>query len=72
MRLRNALDWMAFVLLLVGALSGGAFVTDVNVLDGGFDPIADALDDVVLILIAAAGFYSIAGVLRPRPHDGHA
>ncbi len=61
---------IAFMLLLVAALSGAAFVTDVKVLDGGLGPVADALDDVVFILIAAAGFYSIAGVLRPGPHDG--
>jgi hypothetical protein len=69
---RTAVGSIAFVLLLVGALSGGAFVTDVNVLDGGLEPVADALDDVVFILIAAAGFYSIAAVLRPRPRDGRA
>ncbi len=30
---------IAFMLLLVAALSEGAFVTDVNVLDGGLGPI---------------------------------
>ncbi len=62
---------IAFMLLLVAALSGGAFVTDVNVLDGGLGPIADALGDVVFSLVAAAGFYWIARALGPGPHQGH-
>jgi hypothetical protein len=68
---RNAVDSMAFVLLLVAALSGGAFVTDVDVFDRGLEPNADALDDVVFILIAAAGMYWIARALGPGPHEGH-
>jgi uncharacterized membrane protein YuzA (DUF378 family) len=63
MRPRNVLDWIAFVLLLIGAFSWGAFVTDVNVLDRALEPIADPLDDVVFVLIAAAGLYWIARVL---------
>lgn len=69
MRPRTALDWAAFVLLLIGAFAWGAFVTDVNVLDRVLEPIADPLDDVVFVLIALAGLYWIARVvgLGPRP-----
>ncbi|GAB3691188.1 MULTISPECIES: DUF378 domain-containing protein [Actinomycetes] len=63
MRPQNALDWVAFVLLLIGAFAWGAFVTDVNVLDRLLEPIADPLDDTVFILIAAAGLYWIARVI---------
>lgn len=71
MRPRNVLDWLAFVLLLVGAFSWGAFVTDVNVLDRGLEPIADPLDDVVCVLIALAGVYWIARVIAgDRKRDG--
>lgn len=38
MRPQNALDRVAFVLLLVGAFSWAAFVTDVNVLDRSLEP----------------------------------
>ena len=47
MRPRTVLDWVAFVLLLIGAFAWGAFVTDINVLDRVLEPIADPLDDVV-------------------------
>ncbi|MFJ6272133.1 MULTISPECIES: DUF378 domain-containing protein [Micrococcaceae] len=69
MKPRNALDWIAFVLLLVGALSWGAFVTDVNILDRVLEPIADPLDDVVFVLIAAAGLYWIVRVLGVGPKE---
>jgi uncharacterized membrane protein YuzA (DUF378 family) len=71
MRPRNALDWVAFVLLLIGAFAWGAFVTDVNVLDRGLEPIADPLDDVVFVLIALAGLYWIARVIGLGPRDTH-
>jgi len=69
MRPQNALDWVAFVLLLVGALAWGAFVTDVNVLDRALEPIADPLDDVVFVLIGLSGLYWLARVLwlGPKP-----
>ncbi len=63
MRPQNALDWVAFVLLLIGAFAWAAFVTDVNVLDRSLEPIADPLDDVVFVLIGLAGLYWIARVL---------
>lgn len=70
MRPQNRLDWMAFVLLLVGAFSWGYFVTDVNILDVTLEPIWDPLDDVVFLLIAAAGVYWIVRVLRERGNIG--
>ena len=69
MKPRNALDWIAFVLLLVGAFSWGAFVTDVNILDRVLEHIADPLDDVVFVLIAAAGLYWIVRVLGVGPKE---
>ncbi|UQA90692.1 DUF378 domain-containing protein [Streptomyces halobius] len=69
MRPRNALDWVAFVLLLIGAFAWGAFVTDVNVLDRALEPIADPLDDAVFVLIALSGLYWIARVAGLGPRD---
>lgn len=68
MRARTALDWIAFVLLLIGAFAWGAFLTDINVLDRALEPIADPLDDAVFILITLAGLYWIARAagLGPR------
>ncbi len=63
MRPRNVPDWIAFVLLLIGAFAWGAFVSDVNVLDRALEPIADPLDDALFILIALAGLYWIARVV---------
>lgn len=69
MRPQNALDWVAFVLLLVGAFAWAAFITDVNVLDAALEPIADPLDDIVFGLIGLAGLYWLARVLGlpPKP-----
>ncbi len=39
MRPQNTLDWIAFVLLLIGAFAWGAFITDVNVLDVALEAI---------------------------------
>lgn len=66
MRPQNALDWIAFVLLLVGAFSWGYFVTDVNILDVLLERIWDPLDDVVFILIALAGLYWLIRVIVTR------
>lgn len=66
MRPRTVLDWIAFVLLVIGAFAWGAFVTDINVLDRGLEPIADPLDDVVFVLIAAAGAYWIVRVVTSK------
>lgn len=70
MRPRTAVGLIAFVLLLVAAFPCAAFVTDVDVLERGLEPVADALDDVVFILITAAGLFWIARPLGPGPHEG--
>lgn len=57
MRPQKPLDWVAFVLLLIGAFSWGYFVTDVNILDATLERIWDPLDDFVFVLIALAGLY---------------
>ena len=66
MRPQNAWDWIAFVLLLVGAFSWGYFVTDVNILDVLLERIWDPLDDVVFVLIALAGLYWLIRVIGSR------
>jgi len=66
MRPETALDWTAFGLLIVGALSWGYFVTDVNILDLLLERIWDPLDDVVFVLIAVSGVYWIGRVIAPR------
>jgi len=63
MRPETKLDWIAFVLLLVGAFSWGYFVTDVNILDVVLERIWDPLDDVVFVAVAAAGLYWLGRVL---------
>ena len=57
MRPQTTLDWVAFILLLIGAFAWGAFVTDVNVLDVALEAIWDPLDDILFVLIAASGLY---------------
>jgi len=64
MRPENMLDWIAFVLLLIGAFAWGYFVTDVNILDVTLERIWDPLDDVLFVAIAGAGFYWLVRVLR--------
>lgn len=71
MRPRTTLDWITFVLLLIGAFSWAAFVTDVNVLDRALEPIADPLDDIVFILIGLAGLYWIARVITGHHSHQH-
>jgi uncharacterized membrane protein YuzA (DUF378 family) len=66
MRPKTVLDWIAFVLLLIGAFAWAAFVTDVNVLDRALEPIADPLDDAVFILIGLAGLYALVRALTSR------
>ncbi len=69
MRPQNPLDWIAFVLLLIGAFSWAYFVTDTNILDKALEPIADILDDVVFVLIGLSGLWwlyrVVAGAARP-------
>lgn len=57
MRPETRLDWIAFTFLIIGALSWGYFVTDVNILDLLLERIWDPLDDVVFVLIAMSGLY---------------
>lgn len=57
MRPETPLDWIAFTFLIIGALSWGYFVTDVNILDLLLERIWDPLDDVVFVLIAMSGLY---------------
>jgi len=66
MRPQNALDWTAFVFLLVGAFAWGFFVTDVNILDVTLEAIWDPLDDLVFILIFLSGVYWIFRVFGER------
>jgi uncharacterized membrane protein YuzA (DUF378 family) len=70
MRPQNILDWIAFVLLLIGAFSWGYFVTDVNILDELLERIWDPLDDVVFVLIALAGLYWLFRVFMPTRSGG--
>jgi uncharacterized membrane protein YuzA (DUF378 family) len=70
MRPQNTLDWIAFVLLLIGAFSWGYFVTDVNILDELLERIWDPLDDIVFVLIALAGVYWLIRVFMPT-RSGH-
>ena len=57
MRPETRLDWIAFTFLIIGALSWGYFVTDVNILDLLLERIWDPLDDVIFVLIAMSGLY---------------
>lgn len=64
MRPQNTLDWIAFVLLLIGAFAWGYFVTDVNILDVALEAVWDPLDDLIFILIALSGLYWIYRVVE--------
>ena len=66
MRPQTALDWTAFVFLLIGAFAWGYFVTDVNILDRVLERIWDPLDDLVFLLIAASGLYWLVRVFTPQ------
>lgn len=66
MRPQNALDWIAFVFLIVGAFAWGVFVTDINILDVALEAIWDPLDDLVFVLILLSGLYWIFRVLGAR------
>lgn len=70
MRPETPLDWTAFAFLIVGALSWGYFVTDVNILDRLLERIWDPLDDVVFIVIAASGVYWVIRVFTSPPRGG--
>lgn len=77
MRPQNALDWIAFVFLLIGAFSWGYFITDVNILDMLLEKVWDPLDDLVFVLIALSGLYLLVRAFVPdgssyrkRPRGG--
>lgn len=63
MRPQNALDWVAFALLIIGALSWAYFVTDTNVLNLLLEKIWDPLDNIVFVLIGLSGLYWIGRVV---------
>lgn len=65
MRPQNTLDWIAFVFLIIGALSWGFFTFDVNILDLLLEMIWDPLDNVVFAIIAIAGVYALIRALTP-------
>src|SRR5215207_2495895 len=65
-RPQNALDWIAFVFLLIGACAWGYFVTDVNILDVVLERIWDPLDDMVFVLIFLSGVWWIYRVFTGR------
>jgi uncharacterized membrane protein YuzA (DUF378 family) len=56
-RPQNALDWIAFAFLILGAFAWAYFVTDVNILDVVLEKVWDPLDDVVFVLIGLSGLY---------------
>lgn len=58
MRPQMLLDWIAFVLLIIGALSWGFFVFDINVIDLLLEMIWDPLDNIAFAIIAVAGIYA--------------
>lgn len=68
-RPRTVLDWVAFVLLLVGAVAWAYFLTDVNILDQLLERIADPADDVAFALIGLAGVYALVRALVPGRRD---
>lgn len=62
MRPENTVDWLAFAFLVLGALSWGFFVVDINILDLLLEQIWDPLDNIVFAVIALAGVYWSARV----------
>jgi uncharacterized protein len=64
-RPQNAIDWTAFVFLVVGAFAWGFFVTDINIRDVALEAIWDPLDDLVFILIFLSGLWWILRVFGP-------
>lgn len=69
MQPENTYDWIAFVLLIIGALSWGFFVVDINILDLLLEKIWDPLDNIVFGLIALAGIYWIIRIVVSRSED---
>lgn len=67
MRPQTSLDWIAFVLVIIGALAWGFFVFDVNILDLLLEAVWDPLDNIAFALIALAGLYWLARILIRKP-----
>ncbi|WP_330630253.1 hypothetical protein [Halocatena halophila] len=57
MRPRSAIDWIAVVLLLVGALSWGVFLTGDPLLMDLFQSLWAPLDELLMLAITLAGVY---------------
>ena len=71
MRPQNALDWAAFVFLLIGAFAWGyAFLTGMNFIEILLNPISDVLSALVYVLILLAGIYWILRVTVLRSWGG--
>jgi uncharacterized membrane protein YuzA (DUF378 family) len=68
MRPQTTLDWVAYVLVIVGALAWGFFTFDVNILDIVLEAIWDPLDNIVFALIAIAGLYWLYRTFTSKPN----
>lgn len=62
MRPQNLVDWIAFVVVVIGALAWGPFARDINILDIALEAIWDPLDNIVFVVIAAFGVYCLVRV----------
>lgn len=67
MRPQNYLDWVAYTLVIIGALAWGFFTFDINILDIALEAIWDPLDNIVFALIAIAGLYVLYRTFVDRP-----
>ena len=66
MRPKTNLDWVAYVLVIIGAIAWGFFTFDVNILDIVLEAIWDPLDNIVFALIAIAGLYLLYRTVSSR------
>lgn len=61
----NAFDWIAFLLIIVGALNWGLVgAFDYNLVAGLFGD-GTALERTIYVLVGAAGIYSVYGLMKP-------
>lgn len=61
----NAMDWTAFVLVIVGALNWGLVgLFDYNLVDSLFG-VGSALSRIVYSLVGLAGVYTIYAITKP-------
>ncbi len=68
MRPKTNLDWVAYVLVIIGAIAWGFFTFDVNILDIVLEAIWDPLDNIVFALIAIAGVYWLYRTFMSKPN----